>query len=296
MAINSIDFPNLSNPFTQIDAYVAPGASGSWGYAYGAQNQPGSAYQIPPAIFSQYTNWLYAPAITILGTTATSKNVTAVNINTSALSVGMAVIGSGVAAGTTIAAIPSSTTLTLSLATTSSVTLDQLTCFYPTPASSNGFAPILKYVRYQSTNNPALNAYPSAVYYADGTGALVTGYANEAYGVTANNAALNPNACAGVLLPNSTSLGISGSASATALNGNWCWIQVGGLCPGVTAVASSVIGDTLSASVTTTQSFTVVRTALGTANPYSRYLGTVWSNLSTNTTADILINPILALS
>ena len=119
-------------------------------------------------------------------------------------------------------------------------------------------------MRYLSTNGPALNAYPSVVYYADATGTLVTGYVNEAYGVGSNNSPITvANQCAGVLLPNSTSLGISGSASATALNGNWCWIQVGGLCPGVKAVASTVIGDLLYASVTTTQAFTVVRAAAG---------------------------------
>jgi hypothetical protein len=131
------------------------------------------------------------------------------------------------------------------------------------------------------------------VYYTDNTGTTVTGYVNEAYGTTANNGAMNPNACAGVLLYNSTVSGLSGAASATALNGNWCWIAVGGLVPSVKAVASVVIGDSLSMSVTSTQAFTVVRTALGTANPYQNYLGVAQSNLSTNTTCDLLINPAL---
>jgi hypothetical protein len=292
-----IDFPNLTNPFTQIDTYSSqvsgvpvPVTAGY--YPNGAMNVPGGVYQMPVSVYSKYAGLssTYAPAVTVLGTTSTSVNVASVN-NTNELAVGMTVTGSGVAAGTTIAAIPTSTTITLSKATTTSVTLAQLTCFFGTNVY-NGFPPILKYVRYLSQNNPALLAYPAGVYYADSTGTVVTGYANEAYGVTTNNAALNPNACAGVLLPSTASSGVT----AAALNGNWCWIQVGGLCPGVAAVGSCVIGDSLSMSVTTTQAFTVVRTALGTANPYQNYLGVCMSNLSTNTTCDLLVNPVLAIS
>lgn len=289
-----IQFPQNTNPYTQVDAYSSqvsgvpvPVTAGY--YPNGAMNVPGGVYELPFSIFAKYTGLgtYYAPAVTVLGTTATSTSVTSVS-NPGLLSVGMTVTGSGVAAGTTITAI-SGTTVTLSAATTTSVTLNQLTCFYSTNSVYNGLPVLLKYVRYQSQNNPALGAYPAGVYYADSTGTVVTGYANEAYGVTTNNVAMNGNACAGVLLNNTT---VGGTAAA--LNGNWCWIAVGGVVPGVKAVASCVIGDTLSMSVTSTQAFTVVRTAAGTASPYNNFLGTCESNLSTNTTVDLWVNPALA--
>lgn len=297
MSIANVDYPNLYNPYTQIDTYVAAGANGAPGQWLGATNFPGQIATLPPQIFAAYTGFSsnYAPAITALGTTATSTSVTSLT-STENLVVGMLVTGSGVAAGTTISAITSSTAITLSAATSSSVTLNQLTFYYPSTNIPNGFPPVFKYVRYLSQSNQSLNAYPGIVYYADSTGTTVTGYAGEAYGVTTNNASVPGNALAGVLLYNTTSSGLSGSAAAAALNGNWCWIQVGGLCPAMKAIASCVIGDSLSASVSNTAAFTVVRTAGGTANPYTRYLGTVWSNLSSNTTCDVLINPLLAIS
>jgi len=287
-----IDFPNIStgNLYTAIDPYVATGSQTSQTqWPNGALNPPGAVYAgLPWQYFTQYSGFStnYAPATTVLGTTSTSVNVTAVT-NTTQLSVGMTVTGSGVPTGTTIAAIPSTTTLTLSKATTTSVTLAQLTCFFGSKVP-NGVPPVVKYVRYSSQNNPTLLAYSAGVYYTDSTCTTVSGYANEAYGVTTNNAAMIPNACAGVLLANTTS-----GATAAALNGNWCWIAVGGLVPNVSAVASVVIGDSLSMSVTSTNAFTVVRTAQGTANPYQNYLGVAWSNLSTNTTCDVLLNPAL---
>jgi hypothetical protein len=294
-----VDFPNITsgNPFTTIDPYVTSGSTTSGlTNPNGAASAPGSVWQMPIQLYNQYAGFssLYAPKVTVLGTTATSTSVTAVN-NPNLLQVGMAVSGSGVATGTTITAI-SGTTLTLSLATTSSVTLNQLTCTYPSNKIVNGYQPILKYVRYNSYNNPSLNAYPSVVYYADETGTVVTGYAGEAYGNTTNQAAVNVNACAGVLLYNSTASGLSGAASATALNGNWCWIQVGGLVPSVQGAASVVIGDTLLASSTATNAFTVTRQAQGT-NAYPYFLGTACSNAGASSTyvTDVLINPALAL-
>lgn len=291
-----IDFPQNTNPYTQIDQYYAAGAiSPTPGYyPNGAMNVPGGVYQLPSSIFAKYAgfNSTYAPAVTVLGTTATSTNVTSVS-NPGLLSVGMSVTGSGVATGTTITAI-SGTTVTLSLATTSSVTLNQLTCFYSTSAVYNGLPVILKYVRYVSQNNPALLAYPAGVYYADSTGTTVTGYVNEAYGVGTSNSPITvANQVAGILLPNTTS-----GASATSLNGNWCWMAVGGVVPAAAAVASCVIGDNVYMSVTSTQAFTVVRVQAGAAAPiYPRFLGTCWSNLnSTNVTCDLLVNPMLAIS
>jgi len=292
-----VDYPNISGSslYTSIDTYVATGSqTNQTQWPNGALNPPGSVYAgLPVQLFNQYAGFssYYSPITTVLGTTATATTVTSVN-NTGQLAVGQAVSGSGVAAGTTISAITSTTAITLSAATTSSVTLDQLTISEGTKIF-NGFPPVVKYVRYLSQNNPAVLAYPSVVYYTDSTGTTVTGYAGEAFGNTTNQGAVNVNACAGVLLYNTTVSGLSGSASATALNGNWCWMVVAGLVPGVKCVASCIIGDTVLASSSATAAFTVTRQQQGT-NAYPYFLGTCMSNLSTNTTCDLLVNPLLA--
>jgi hypothetical protein len=295
-----VDYPNIStgNLFTAVDPYVATGTQTNQNqWPNGALNPPGAVYAMNTwgQLYSQYAGYssTFAPFVTVLGTTATSTSVTSVS-TTEQLVVGMTVTGSGVAAGTTITAITSTTAITLSKATTSSVTLCQLSCFFSTKIF-NGAPPVVKYVRYLSQNNPSLLAYPGAVYYTDSTCTTVTGYSSEVFGTVANYATQTwANAGAGWLLYNSTASGLTGAASATALNGNWCWIQVGGLLPGAAAVSSTVIGDSLSASITSAQSFTVVRTAAGTANPYINHLGVAWSGLSTNTTCDVMVNPLLA--
>ena len=294
-----VDFPNIStgNLFTAVDPYVATGSqTNQTQWPNGALNPPGSVYNLNVfQLYSQYAGYssTAAPFVTVLGTTNSTTSVTSVT-TTEQLIVGMTVTGTGIPAGTTIAAIPSSTTLTLSKAATTSTTLDQLSCFFGTKVN-NGAPPVVKYVRYLSQNNPSLLAYPGAVYYTDSTCTTVTGYSNEAFGIGTNNSpATWGNSAAGWLLYNSTASGLTGAASATALNGNWCWIQVGGLLPGAAVVASTAIGDSLSVSVTTAQSFTVVRTAAGTAPIYWNNLGVAWSPVSTNTTADVLVNPLLS--
>lgn len=141
---------------------------------------------------------------------------------------------------------------------------------------------IVRYVRYNSTANPALLAYPAPVYWTDETYTTVSGVFTEG-----NPAATgNLNSLAGWLLPNSTALALTGAASATALNGNWCFIATKGFLPNAAVVAATAVGDAL---VGAAGNFVVGRVASGTA-PTSRFNAIAQSAVTGNTTADILIN------
>ncbi len=276
-----LDFPNLTNPFTQVDQYInqlqgspVPVVAGY--YPNGAMNVPGGVYQMPVSAYSKYAgfNSVYSPQTVQTGTTALSTAVTALT-STSELYVGQSVSGSGIVAGTTIAAIVSSTAITLSVAATASATVP-LTFGLGTNVY-NGFPPILKYVRYLSTANPALASGPAVVFYADETGTVVTGVGTEAQG-----GAFVATTAAGILLPNTTT-----GATAATLNGNWCWMQVGGLCPGVILPTTTAnVGATFEAA---TGNFSLVA---GT----SSIVGTLMTNKGTSTVGDLLINPLLAIS
>lgn len=141
---------------------------------------------------------------------------------------------------------------------------------------------IVRYVRYNSTANPNLLAYPAPVYWTDETFTTVTGVFTEG-----NPAATgNLNSLAGWLLPNYTSLGLTAANAAKALNGNWCFIATKGFVPAAAVVGSTAIGDAL---VGATGNFTVARVASGSA-PTSRWNAIALTAVTGNTTADILVN------
>lgn len=146
-------------------------------------------------------------------------------------------------------------------------------------ANGAGAPLIVRYVRYHSTANPNLLAYPAPVYWVDETYTTVTGVFSESLG------AGNPNALAGWLLPNYTALGLTAAAAAAALNGNWCFIATKGFVPAAAVVALTAIGDAL---VGATGNFTVARVASGTA-PTSRYVAIAQSAVTGNVTSDINI-------
>lgn len=286
-----VDFPNISggNLFTSIDTYVANQTqTNQTQWPNGALNMPGSVWQMPVQLLSQYAGFTYAPQTVQNGATHTNTTIDSLT-STSELFVGQSVSGAGVVAGTTIASITSATAITVSVATTASATV-ALTFGLNAKNTFNGFPPIVKYVRYLSTANPSLNSGPSVVYYADETGTVVTGVSTEAQGGAAAGAV---NLAAGILLYNSTASGLSAAASATALNGNWCWIQVGGLCPGVVLpTAAGLVGSTYTAAA---GNFVLVNQAAGT-NAYPYFVGTLMSNkASTVLAGDLLINPLLAV-
>lgn len=118
--------------------------------------------------------------------------------------------------------------------------------------NGQGAPPVVRYVRYNSTANPAVVAAPAPVYWKDETFTVVTGVFSEGLTGTANS-------LAGWLLPNTTA--ISG-LTAAILNGNWCFIAVSGFVPGATSVATTAAGDTL---IGAAGNFTVGRIAAAAA-------------------------------
>lgn len=98
---------------------------------------------------------------------------------------------------------------------------------------------VLRYVRYNSTANPALVAAPAPVYWTDETFTTVSGVFSEGnFGGGTGSA----NSLAGLLLPNTTVLP---SLTAATLNSNWVWIAVSGFVPGATSIAAAAAGGTL---------------------------------------------------
>lgn len=97
-------------------------------------------------------------------------------------------------------------------------------------AKGGGSNPVYKYVRYNPTASQAILTGPTLVYWKDTTFTTVTGLVSEA---------LSVNAIAGWLLYNTTTLA---TAVASAINGNFCWIQVGGYLPGAWVTTGTAAG------------------------------------------------------
>lgn len=133
---------------------------------------------------------------------------------------------------------------------------------------------VVRYVRYNSTANPALVAAPAPVYWTDETMTTVSGAGSEAaFGIAS---------LAGWLLPNTTS--VSG-LTAAGLNGNWCFIAVSGFIPGAISITSAAAGGVLIGN--TGANFTPATIAPGTAittPSFARVLTAVSGGLS-----DILV-------
>lgn len=120
---------------------------------------------------------------------------------------------------------------------------------------------ILKYVRYNPTVSQTIQAGPAIVYWKDETQTTITGLASEAFLAAGASSA----SVAGWLLYNTTTLA---SAAASAINGNFCWIAVGGIVPGAFVTAAATVGLGIygvasggSAWATTTTAPTVPRLA-----------------------------------
>lgn len=148
------------------------------------------------------------------------------------------------------------------------------------PSTSTGYGSFLtvKYVRYNSTANPALQAGPAVVYYTDETFSTVTGVFSEG-----NVAATGSSASvAGVLLPNTgsvTGIGLGTGVTAALLNGNYCFIAVQGFVPSC-YISSGTQGSGISGA---SGNFASVITS-GILRPY----GYVWGAI-TSTIGDILV-------
>lgn len=142
----------------------------------------------------------------------------------------------------------------------------------------NGLMSIYKYVRYNSVTNPALVAAPAIVYYTDETLTVVSGTLADGVG--------GANLFAGWLMPNTTDLP---NLTAAKLNGNFCWICVGGFLSQAVSPAAVAAGDNVIASV---GNFTTVRVASGTAL-ITRPAGIALSAVANNK-ADFLVPFVFA--
>ena len=114
-----------------------------------------------------------------------------------------------------------------------------------------------RYVRYNSTANAAVVAYPAPVFWTDEGHTTVSSTMSE--GVTATQQDL-----AGWMMLNS---GDQTSLTAAILNGNFVYICVAGLVLGAASAASIVAGDWLIGGAT---AWTPVRVASGTATGYKQ--------------------------
>lgn len=145
-------------------------------------------------------------------------------------------------------------------------------------AKGQGAPLVIRYVRYNSTANPAVLTAPAAVYWTDETFTTVTGVFSEG-----NPAATgNLNSFAGIMLVNSTA--VSG-LTAAILNGNYIWIATSGFVPGVAVPASTAIGDSLTG---VSGNFLMFRTASGTA-PISKRICQALTAVAA-TVADCLVD------
>jgi len=102
--------------------------------------------------------------------------------------------------------------------------------------SGGGLNAYLKYVRYNPTTSETIQAGPALVYWKDETFTTVTSLGSESFLGTAA-----PASVAGWLLYNTTTLA---SAAASLINGNFCWILVGGFLPGAFVTAATA-GDSI---------------------------------------------------
>lgn len=130
-----------------------------------------------------------------------------------------------------------------------------------TTTKGYGSQPLLRYVQYNSTSNPAPVAWPAPVYWLDETYTAVTSVQTEALGGAGATAGLN--SIAGYLLINTTNYG--STLTATLLNTGYVWIQTGGFLAGAAVAASTAIGDAVIGI--TGANWVPGRTAEGTAPP-----------------------------
>lgn len=139
-----------------------------------------------------------------------------------------------------------------------------------TAANGSGLQRYVKYVRYNPTVSQTILTGPAPVYWKDETFTDVTPLQSEAFYAGANS-------IAGWLEYNTTTLS---TATAAQINGNYCFICVGGFLPGCIAAATTAVGDVM---IGGTAAFTPVRIAAGaafTARPIGFALTAISSLLS----------------
>jgi len=135
-----------------------------------------------------------------------------------------------------------------------------------------------KYVRYNPTVTQTLKNGPGLVYWKDETYTTVTALASEAFSGINN--------VAGWLLYNTTT---TSGAVATDINGNFCWILVGGLLVGAWVTAAAAADAAIFGASST--AFATGTTASGTA-PTQKVAG--WSLAAAASNLVDLYVPLLA--
>jgi len=162
--------------------------------------------------------------------------------------------------------------------------------FMPSPAQSgwtvgggaplttqNGYAMGLwvKYVRYNSTSNPALTSTggPVPVYYTDETFTTVTGVFSEGIPASTGNAS---SVAGWMLINNGTGTYGVGTTllTNTLLNGNYVFIGISGFIPGAYLAAGAQGNGLVGAS----GNFTVA-VVTGVLRPFAYVIGSVSSNI-----------------
>lgn len=166
--------------------------------------------------------------------------------------------------------------------------LNTVGCIYSPPANQalpqstkgQGAQPVVKYVQYKSTSQPAPEPAPAPVYWADESFTVVTGNAAEAFFVSG---AVGP-CVAGYLLPNTTSVP---TLTAAILQSTYCWIQIGGLLVGAFAPSTQTSagqGNFIYGNSTGNWASTVNTTVAAS----DRLLGVQWTAIA-NGVCDVLV-------
>lgn len=124
----------------------------------------------------------------------------------------------------------------------------------PAATTQNGIGSnrYLKYVRYNPTVTQAIKNGPGLVYWKDETLTTVTPLYSEAF--------MGINGIAGWLLYNTTT--VTG-ATAAQINGNFCWIHVGGFLSGAWTTNSGAAGSAVIGAAST--AFATAAVAASTA-------------------------------
>lgn len=136
-------------------------------------------------------------------------------------------------------------------------------------ANGSGLEGFYKYVRYNPTASQVLKTGPVLVYWKDETFTTVTGLASEA---------LSLDLPAGWLLYNTTT---KSGAVAADINGNFCWILVGGFLPGAWVTTGTAVGGAIIPSGSTFGATGYIAPSTAITDPVvGRVLTAASSNLS----------------
>lgn len=143
--------------------------------------------------------------------------------------------------------------------------------------AGGGSNQVFKYVRYNPTVSQALLTGPTLMYWKDETFTTVTGLYSEAFAGINN--------IAGWLLYNTTALS---TATAAQINGNFCYIQVGGFLGGAYVTAAAAAGAAIFGAAST---FGATGTTAASSAPTNVVAGWALKAAASNLT-DLWVPPL----